>query len=760
MADETKKYLVNVEDNLSEYAKRAANAKKEVDDLKESNKTLKDSGKASVEQIEKSNASLKVAQEEYKKAQKLVELQTKVINSEAGSRKQLGAMLDLERQKLGQLGSAYTTNEKGIRTLNPLYVDQRNKISSLAKEIQNYDKSLGDGRSSIGLYAQEIGTLIPGFSGVESKAKSFISVIGKIGPYGVAAFVALGAAIAPILSYFKFTEEGADMLERKMSGFKASMDVLKGKVAELGREMIGSGEKTTQWGNILQGALKGVMNVINAIIPGSQMITDSVVDATNKTAEAMNKAAVAGEAYAKSQEANEWAEIGLIKSRSEATLKIKEARLAYADTNKPLEERIGYLAEALKLEGETADKEITVAQKEYDDLVLYNNHLKEQGLFKRENAKQEEEAYAKITNLQSDSVGRQVRAANTLNKARKELLKEAEDAEKEAAEKQQKIWEEANKKIIQDQKDRIDLEKALAKGDFNATKKALLDEYNWQIGQINITDTQKLLLNANFDAAIAALDVQDKAKKDAEFDKEISEGYAMQDLLYQMRLDGAEADIALTQRVLDEQWKALQQSERWQKMTLSEQLKANNAYTKSTQSNSKKIIDQKKQELQAYASIAGSMSQLLGQQTQEGKGFAVAQAIINTYLSASQAMAEPGIPYYLKVINMVAAIVAGLANVKQIMSVDTNGTSTATSISSTATPQHVTAQMATTQGTTILQSGSITQAAGTAQTATAQSLTADDIANAVGNLPAPVVTVEDINAKIKSAKKVTFKANI
>jgi hypothetical protein len=739
MADETKKYLVNVEDNLNEYAAHAAKAREDVDKLKKENKELINSGKANKEQIEISNAALKNAQSEYKKAQKLVELQIKVLNSESGSRKQLGAMLDLERQKMGQLGSAYITNERGIRVLNPLYIEQQKRVNALAKEVQKYDKALGDGRSSIGLYSEAMKEVIPGFSGVESKAKSLIGLITKIGPAGAAGFAVLGAALAPVISYFKFTEEGADMLERKMSGFKASMDVLKGSLAEWGRQIVGAGEETTKWGNIMQ------------MILGPNFTA---------TAIQMNEAAKLGEEYARQIEDNEWAEISLIKTRSEATLKIKEARLAYADANKPIEERIQGLADALELEGEQADKEIEVAQKEYDNIVLYNKHLKEQGLFKRENAREEEEANAKITNIRAESVGRQVRAANTLNKARKELLKEEEDKEKETADKIDEIRKKTAEKNNQEIKDQIALKKALAKGDLEATKKALWDEYNAEIGQINLTDTQKLLIRANFDNAIAALDKEAQATKDANFDKQIEEGYALQDELYQMRLDGAQADADLTQKILEEQYTALKQSERWQKMSLSDQLKAENLYTKSTQVNSRNRINWKEQEYAAYANIAGSLSQLLGQQTQEGKAFAVAQAIINTYLSASQAMAEPGIPYYLKIANMVAAIVAGLANVKQIMSVDTSGNSTSTSSIGTASAQHSTAQTITPSGTTILQTSSVNQATTTAKESTSEALTASDIADAVSNLPAPVVTVEDINAKIKSTKKVTVRANI
>ena len=85
-----------------------------------------------------------------------------------------------------------------------------------------------------------------------------------------------------------------------------------------------------------------------------------------------------------------------------------------------------------------------------------------------------------------------------------------------------------------------------------------------------------------------------------------------------------------------------------------------------------KFKEQKEQELQAAASIAGNLTQIFGQQTAVGKGFAIAEATINTYLGASKALT--GIPKgnpvgaILAITQAAAIIAAGIRNVKAIAS--------------------------------------------------------------------------------------------
>jgi hypothetical protein len=90
-----------------------------------------------------------------------------------------------------------------------------------------------------------------------------------------------------------------------------------------------------------------------------------------------------------------------------------------------------------------------------------------------------------------------------------------------------------------------------------------------------------------------------------------------------------------------------------------------------------KEVEAKKQLLQTSASILGSLSELAGRQTVEGKALAIAQATIDTYLSASSAYAAAAKidPLVLAPLAAGAAIVAGFARVKAIAEVQVPGAS-------------------------------------------------------------------------------------
>jgi len=84
-----------------------------------------------------------------------------------------------------------------------------------------------------------------------------------------------------------------------------------------------------------------------------------------------------------------------------------------------------------------------------------------------------------------------------------------------------------------------------------------------------------------------------------------------------------------------------------------------------------KEAEAKRQILQTTAQILGGLSELAGKQTEEGKALAIAQATIDTYLSASSAYAAAAKidPLVLAPLAAGAAILAGFARVKAIAEV-------------------------------------------------------------------------------------------
>lgn len=111
-----------------------------------------------------------------------------------------------------------------------------------------------------------------------------------------------------------------------------------------------------------------------------------------------------------------------------------------------------------------------------------------------------------------------------------------------------------------------------------------------------------------------------------------------------------------------------------EKDTLKAKEKANKEYEENEKKRKKLVAEYS---LNIASNTLGSLSQIIGEETAVGKAAAVAQATIDTYQAANasyQAMA--GIPVVgpaLGAAAAAAAVVAGIANVKKILSVDKNG---------------------------------------------------------------------------------------
>lgn len=98
-----------------------------------------------------------------------------------------------------------------------------------------------------------------------------------------------------------------------------------------------------------------------------------------------------------------------------------------------------------------------------------------------------------------------------------------------------------------------------------------------------------------------------------------------------------------------------------------------------------------KARLDLASKVAGSMATIWGEESKVGKGFATAQALIDTYSAANSAYsAMAGIPVVgpaLGAAAAAAAIAAGMANVKKIWEVDeTSGASASSASASVAAP--------------------------------------------------------------------------
>ena len=771
MADETKKYLVNVESNLKKYAEDAANAGIKVKLLEGELANLKEGGRASAAQIEAHAAALRNAQKEYRQTKSALDILTKATKEGSTERDKLNAIVTVETTKLKLLGDGYTRNSKGLLTLNPQYAIQKKAVADANKALIDYDLSINKGGTNVGRYAESLGGLagkfasIPGpigaaAGGVKALSLSFKALL--VNPV-VLVITALVTVLGGLVKAFKSTAEGAGKIKDVMASFHAILNVLRERVVSV----------IDSFQHLFKGEFKAAAEDMKNAFSG---IASEIKNASSAAAElsAMQRQLTKELAFHISEEANE------------NNLIQKYLYLA-KDKSKSDNERINYLKQSLELGKENAGKEVEYSKRQFD-IDVKNAALKanidEQSLARwialdaeqqktalegseklqkaynllggSEAVKQLEESYAKIIISDTAFFQHNKRAVSQLSTLLEELKTEKE-----------KIAQENIKMLQQESKDQISLRLALAKGDLEATKKALKFQYDTEIANSELTNTQKELLHANYLNAIAELNKTANDKWNEDTKKAGEDKLAIETELNSMRLDAAENNLDLQEQIIDQEYKSLKKSDQWKKLSMLDQIKVEREYAKAKKQISKDRISQYHDEVSATADALGAISEVVGKETIAGKGFAVAQATINAFLAGSKALTDPTIPStYLRIATMIAVIATGLANVRNILAVDTSGGGGSSSASSTSTASsaisaasaRITAPTVSGTGTSILSpAGQITQSTQTA--AEIKQLTASDIATAMKDVTI-VTTIEDINAKQKSTNKVTRRATI
>jgi hypothetical protein len=361
-------------------------------------------------------------------------------------------------------------------------------IKKLNDEIKNSEQARGVFTRNVGNYPQ-LFAAIPGPVG--QAASSIQGVVEKLklfGPVGTLIGGGLLAISAPLVAFFTKSEQGVELLERKVSGFKGAMSVLTG-------ELIGMGEKMVDVFDKPEKKIKTFWTTVMTMF-GPAWTTVGLK---------MDNASAAMEKYTGEMQLLEDLERSMIVPRAEANLQIKQARLDYADANKTIEERIDALSRALAMENKTADQEIANQNKKVLLIAIANDELKAAGKLRDSDEKKLQEAIARSIELETESVGRQVRAANTLRTAKKELLAESVKDKKEASD--------AELKIAKEQHDQELLAEKEATA-FIEEQIKLMDakkETEWQQG----LDLSRALFDQNKKDAKAKWDLeQDQAKKE------------------------------------------------------------------------------------------------------------------------------------------------------------------------------------------------------------------------------------------------------
>ena len=575
-------------------------------------------------------------------------------------------------------------NEAGqvVDSIATNFDDLNKSVSDLTKELNKTDFGSEQFKDLQKELKTSTGALKEASQGTMTLGEKFASIPGPVGQAAQSiqglgtAFKALimnpvGAVIAGIAAVFVTFYKALTSTEKGLFALNQVMGALSGllsPIITLFQDMAMV---------LVEGVLKGIEGVQAALeFLGFDQFAQASRDAS---------------ALAKSVNEVEEAEGDLAVARAKQNKELTEAREILADTNLTLGERKKALAQVKKSEEDLAAREVKLSEQRLKNI---REEIKLKGASKELNDK-EEAALISLYNVQQSQAA--VRRKNL--KLEQGLEREQEQKRKEYADKQKQrekdrlaAIEEKKKKQEEARKFEEDLNLSIIRDETEKSKKQIEIQKQTLLKQIDtlaVTEEKKkeLRLKAEEDANIKLekLDEENRKKKEQKDTEDAQKEYDRQNALTdallqldQMKYENAqnltEQDLQVTIDLMKKKTDLLLQNEKLtaEERLLIEQQLANAVFKlKKDQTEREALLE--KQQLTAIADGLGNIATLAGETTTVGKLAGVAQASVNTYISASEAYKSTvGIPVVgpaLAPIAAAAAIAAGLATVNKIISV-------------------------------------------------------------------------------------------
>lgn len=726
MADEKKIIEISVNNDA---------AIQEIIRLREETAKLKDTEGLTKEQIEAN----RIATQEYN--QQIRSLQGEVKNSIRTDREKQGSLNQMKAE-IANLTKEYNSLSKEERE-GAKGVELRDKIKNMTDELKANESAIGDNRRQVGGYQEDIekamksvggmpgplGAMAKSTQGVTMAAKAFIAT-----PLG-AVVAALSAAIGALTAYFKGSEEGAndlakittvlssiwgnfsdliqkagkyifDAISNPQQAIKDFGQLLKEQITN---RVTGMLELFPALGNAISLAFKGnfkeagtvAVNALGKVALGVDDVTGKVgaaVDGIKELTKEMQAEAKIAVNVANMRARADKIERDLIVSRARDEAKIAELRLkARQDEKFSAEERMAFIVEAGKLTDDLGMKERNLAALRYEATRIENtlSNTTKEGL------KEEAEMKAAVFNADARR-----------DQALKGMLRDKDRIENELK----------NASIAREKEKQAEL---------LAIKKAADDELNTLFEE----SEKEMALLEDFE--------QERIKTKLQIEN---------DSRFELKRQQYDNEFDLLRIELEKQYA--------QQIEAAEKVGADTTNITALYERAKTEIqdEETSARLDLVAGLAGDIAQLFGEGTVVGKMAASAQTAINTYQAAMGAYAN-ATPLLGPIGGAIAAGIATAAGIKAIKNIwavksglpsDSNSASSSVRLTSVApaTPD-TTARIASPLTPIISPTGS---AAITSGAATSISTGAADPLRIMQNMPAPIVTVKDIDIAQKRVK--------
>ena len=631
----------NYADGLVQQDKYDATVKKLNKSLIETQKAILDNTEAN----KKNNAEIKSTKT--------------LLDNEATSVNALRAQLAQNTTELNKMSEAQRTTSKEGQDLT----EQTKALSDKLKEME---KAVGDNRRNVGNYAESVKDGILQTQGLTGGTGALVGQM-KSGITGVQAFNAALKA-NPIIFVVSIVLTLIGIIEKLMKRNSELATSLQAAFAPF-KVILG---RLLDW---ITDLFKGVAFVLENIAKAVTWLLDKLGLISEETKRAADEGArLAGETQRIYQEETK-ALVPMARMKRE----LAELKTLAADQNKTTAERTELLKEAAEKLHIIRDLELAVLNSKYKQIKAENqlgytsdeDYRKEQEALaaleaaKASYATQEKELIGQMTGLEKSERDKQVAGAKAAAEKKKKAAEAATKAEAEAVKKQAEVLKKAQEETIKAYEQSVKkMELEIAENQLRTGKTSIEETQhviNEQIALEKFKRDQKLITEQEYLNNVRALNLQFETEVKADADRRVEEKKAADAL--NLENERALADIKL-QNDLDNQITRLDA------MKALEIANAENigAETTARTERFELMKDEVRRkyynaQLEMAAGTAGQLSSLLGEESAAGKAFATAQALINTYLGASKALAQGGI---WGIAQAAIVVAAGMKNVMSI----------------------------------------------------------------------------------------------
>lgn len=582
-----------------------------------------------------------------------------LLDNEATSVNALRAQLAQNTTELNKMSEAQRTTSKEGQDLT----EQTKALSDKLKELE---KSVGDNRRNVGNYAESVKDGILQTQGLTGGTGALVGQM-KSGIAGVQAFNAALKA-NPIIFVVSLVLTLIGIIEKLMKRNSELATSLQAAFAPF-KVIFG---RLLDW---ITGLFEGVAFVLENLAKGVTWLLDKLGLISEETKRAAEEGArLAGETQRIYQEETK-ALVPMARMRRE----LEELKTLAADQNKTTAERTKLLQEATEKLHIIRDLELAVLNSKYKQIKAENQlgyssdedlRKEQEALAALEAAKasyatQEKEMVGQMTGFEKAERDKRVADAKTAAEKKKKAAEAATKAEAEAVKKQAEVLKKAQEETIKAYEQSVKtMELEIAETQLRTGKTSIEETQrviNEQIALEKYKRGQNLTTEQEYLNNVRALNLQFETEVKAEADKRKEQKKAADAL--NLENERALADVKL-QNDLDNQITRLDTM----KALEIANAEAVGAETTAITERFEIMKDEVRRkyynaQLEMAAGTAGQLSSLLGEESAAGKAFATAQALINTYLGASKALAQGGI---FGIAQAAIVVAAGMKNVMSI----------------------------------------------------------------------------------------------